>query len=134
MALALLLGLLLLWLTFGSQALRDRKHWPAIGAALLGLVLMAKGREFAGILLIGGSALWLRKPWRRRTNVAHFDNSLARAEACDLLGVPANADRATIIAAHRRLIARNHPDSGGSAGLAARLNAARDLLLKSQHP
>ena len=31
--------------------------------------------------------------------------------------------------AHRRLIARVHPDAGGSAELAHRVNAARDTLL-----
>jgi curved DNA-binding protein CbpA len=40
------------------------------------------------------------------------------------------ADRAEIHAAYRRLMQRAHPDRGGSAGLAAQLNAARDRLLK----
>ncbi len=35
----------------------------------------------------------------------------------------------TIRAAHPRLIAGVHPDRGGSAELARRVNAARDLLL-----
>ncbi len=47
-----------------------------------------------------------------------------------LLGVGPNADADTIRAAHRRLIARVHPDAGGSAELARRTNAARDLLLQ----
>lgn len=49
-------------------------------------------------------------------------------EARDILGVDAGADRAAIEAAYRRLIRRIHPDHGGTAGLAARLNAARDRL------
>jgi curved DNA-binding protein CbpA len=51
------------------------------------------------------------------------------AEARQLLGVPEDADRETINTAHRRLIARVHPDVGGSAELARRVNAARDILL-----
>ena len=43
------------------------------------------------------------------------------------LGLEAGDDE--IIAAHRRLIARVHPDRGGSADLARRVNQARDLLL-----
>ncbi len=35
----------------------------------------------------------------------------------------------TVRAAHCRLVASVHPDRGGSAELARRVNAARDLLL-----
>jgi curved DNA-binding protein CbpA len=45
------------------------------------------------------------------------------------LGVPDDADQETIRAAHRRLIAKVHPDAGGSADLARRVNAAREILL-----
>ena len=50
-------------------------------------------------------------------------------EARDLLGVSAQADEETIRAAHRRLIGRVHPDAGGSAALASKVNAARDVLV-----
>jgi len=52
------------------------------------------------------------------------------AEARAILGVERNADAATIRAAHRRLVVGVHPDRGGSAELARRVNAARDLLLR----
>jgi hypothetical protein len=55
--------------------------------------------------------------------------ALTVADARQLLGVAAGASPDEIAAAHRRLIARVHPDAGGSAGLAQRVNAARDLLL-----
>jgi curved DNA-binding protein CbpA len=50
-------------------------------------------------------------------------------EARQLLGVGLNANADEINAAHRRLIAQVHPDRGGTAELARRVNAARDLLL-----
>jgi hypothetical protein len=50
-------------------------------------------------------------------------------EARTLLGLGEGASLAEIRAAHRRLIARVHPDAGGSAGLATRVNAARDALV-----
>jgi len=51
------------------------------------------------------------------------------AEARAVLGVAEDADADAIRAAHRRLIAAVHPDGGGSADLARRVNAARDTLL-----
>lgn len=50
-------------------------------------------------------------------------------EARALLGVGEGASLAEIREAHRRLIARVHPDTGGSAELATRVNAARDALV-----
>lgn len=54
------------------------------------------------------------------------------AEARAVLGVGPDADADAIRTAHRRLAAQVHPDRGGSADLARRVNAARDLLLKSR--
>jgi uncharacterized protein with von Willebrand factor type A (vWA) domain len=53
-----------------------------------------------------------------------------RADALDILGLDARASDADIRAAHRRLLLAVHPDHGGSAELAQRVNAARDTLLK----
>ncbi len=54
------------------------------------------------------------------------------AEARRLLELPAGAGADEIRAAHRRLIARVHPDAGGSEELARRVNAARDVLIAEQ--
>jgi DnaJ homolog subfamily C member 19 len=55
---------------------------------------------------------------------------MSRGEAAKLLGVVPDADAEAISEAHRRLIARVHPDAGGSSELAARINEARDVMLK----
>lgn len=52
------------------------------------------------------------------------------AEAARLLEVSPDADAETIVGAHKRLIAKVHPDAGGSAELAAQVNRARDTLLR----
>lgn len=57
-------------------------------------------------------------------------NPMPRDEAARLLGVASDSDGTTVLEAHRRLIARVHPDMGGNDELAARINRARDVLLK----
>jgi len=78
------------------------------------------------ILLLVGVAFLL---WRWLAPKLRGVPDVARAR--NLLGVSAGAGREEILAAHRRLVAKVHPDAGGSAGLAAELNAARDVLLRS---
>jgi curved DNA-binding protein CbpA len=50
-------------------------------------------------------------------------------EARSVLGLEEGATPAQIKAAYTRLMRMAHPDKGGTAGLAAQLNAARDRLL-----
>lgn len=80
--------------------------------------------KFVVLALIAVAAwVWLRPKAR---NTPRLDQVEARA----VLGVAPDADAAAIRAAHRRLIAAVHPDRGGSAELARRINLARDVLLK----
>lgn len=51
-------------------------------------------------------------------------------EARRILGVSEGATEAEIQEAYTRLMRMAHPDAGGTSGLAAQLNAARDRLLK----
>jgi hypothetical protein len=54
---------------------------------------------------------------------------MTRQEALATLGLQEGTTEDEIRAAHRRLILRMHPDAGGSAELAARINRAKDVLL-----
>lgn len=54
---------------------------------------------------------------------------MTREEALAVLGLVEGASEDDIKAAHRRLIQRMHPDVGGTADLAARINRAKDVLL-----
>jgi curved DNA-binding protein CbpA len=56
---------------------------------------------------------------------------MTRQEALATLGLQEGATENEVRAAHRRLILRMHPDAGGSAELAARINRAKDILLGS---
>ncbi len=56
--------------------------------------------------------------------------SMSQDEALAILGLDQTANDADIIAAHRALMQKLHPDRGGNDYLASKLNEARDLLLK----
>ena len=57
-------------------------------------------------------------------------SGMPKGEAAKLLGVASDAGSEAVLEAHRRLIMKVHPDAGGSAELAARINEARDTMLK----
>lgn len=80
----------------------------------------------AKLILLLALAAAIYMWWQQRSRKA----ALMRPEdARALLGVSESATLAEIRDAHRRLIARVHPDAGGSAELATRVNTARDTLV-----
>ena len=58
------------------------------------------------------------------------NNDLSKDDAYQVLGLPPTATKDEVIKAHKRLMQRLHPDRGGSDYLAAKINAAKDQLLK----
>ncbi len=123
----------------GRQTERARRgHWR-ISATILstalfaGAVLAASRGVWLAAVGMAGAGLWLAiqsriRPAPSRAPVAE---RMSEAEARSILGVSADATTQDVQAAWRRLMARAHPDQGGTEGLAARVNAARDRLLKS---
>ena len=69
--------------------------------------------------------------WRQAQQAPPRDphTDMTRKEALAILGLQEGATDQEIHAAHRRLIVRMHPDAGGSAELAARINRAKDVLI-----
>ena len=63
------------------------------------------------------------------TSQRNHSGQMSVDEALKLLGLKPDATTDEIKAAHRRLMKQVHPDTGGSAYLAARVNEAKDILL-----
>lgn len=105
-----------------------RLHW--LSAALTGAVPFLRRLtsllRFAPLLqkLLG------RKPGGPAAKAPVASSALTVDQARAMLEVLPSASKPDIVAAHRRLMVRNHPDRGGSNYIAAQLNSARDLLLK----
>lgn len=119
----------------GRQTEGPRRGQWRVAATLIAAVMLAggalaltKGAWISGVALVG-AALWLTVSSRIRS-VAPPAAGLSDTEARSILGVGADATPEAINAAWRRLMGRAHPDQGGTEGLAARLNAARDRLLR----
>ena len=55
---------------------------------------------------------------------------MTKEEACEILGLEQGASGQSVTQAHRRLMKKMHPDHGGTTDDAARLNQARDILLR----
>ncbi len=102
-------------------------------AAFAGAAFLAVrgGWAFAPVLIILG--LWLAMSARGQgagAGPAPRTSAMSEQDARSILGVDGEATSEEIQAAYTRLMRRAHPDAGGSAGLAAQLNAARDRLLR----
>lgn len=106
----------------------------AFGVGLAAFVFALTGKLPAAIAIL--AALWpIAMAYLKNRPVAApplgAGLPLTEQEAYNVLGLPPGAGEDDIRAAHLRLMKKVHPDQKGSNWLAKKINAARDLLLKS---
>lgn len=114
-------------------AATGRVHW--LGALLASALA---GMRF--LLPIIFKSLPLLAPFLKRAKAEQADNNsnantansrdMTKDEAFAILGLDHNATEEEIVMAHRRLIQKLHPDTGGNEYLATQLNIAKAVLLK----
>ena len=81
----------------------------------------------------GASAFSFTSTWFARNFYdGGFEDKMTKREAALILGIRESATAERIKDAHRRILIINHPDKGGSAYLGAKINEAKDLLLKGK--
>lgn len=149
-ALVIIIGL---WAAMGHlkrlpPAERKRLLWKlglwGAGAGLL--VLVATGRAHWLFAIVGallplaktalGLGLQFFPLWKQKQQTAGKPPSagpMSVREAMDTLGLKGDEQALTrdeVVSAHRKLMQKLHPDRGGNDFLAAKVNEAKELLIK----
>jgi len=146
---------LILWHKIGNAQGEERKKlifWSIIGgvAVVLGILAVTGHLNIITAAIAGLVALLPRLvhlvkylPFLNRlyqqnkpNQQAHTSQppprgkpSMTADEAMEILGLKAGYSNDDVIAAHRRMMQKNHPDRGGSDYLAAQINRAKETLL-----
>jgi hypothetical protein len=79
-----------------------------------------------------GNSSWMSDWFSKNFYDGGFEEKMSKREAALILGVRESASIDRIKEAHRKVMLLNHPDKGGSAYLTAKVNEAKDLLLKGR--
>ncbi len=141
----LVFGAALLWFLLWTQRTKPIVKFPQwrFGTAVAATAVFAvaaflaiRGQISSIVFIVLGLTLTAasRMPRAQTQSQAQVPDvvlgDISVAEAYAILDLKPGCTREEVQAAYTRLMKLVHPDKGGGAGLAAKLNAARDRLLK----
>ncbi len=133
------------WLLFrlagnGNQGARQMTTMKlVVWLVLVAVLFAAKLWPLAFMVLVAVGGVTAIEAWRDRAGAEDGEGAPAPApvpkrmnqeEALSVLGLKPGANADEVRAAHRKLIAQLHPDKGGTDYLAAKINEARDFLMR----
>lgn len=145
-----LLALALLFSGFVARrldlSLGTKRRLAAVGGLTVIAVLVLSGMRLgpfsvvAALVGIGLAAQQIMQEIGKRGDFSELNDEPPRAprratgmgevEALAVLGLEGAPSQEDIVAAHKRMIVRAHPDQGGSDYLAAKVNEAKQVLLQ----
>lgn len=117
-----------------ALAATGRIHW--LGAAFAGALVLIKQlgilalRFFPALAQIYGQQKASKNS--QSNGPATRSTAMSESEARQILEVGPNADIDEIKRAHRKQMRQQHPDHGGNTYFAAKLNEAKDVLVKAR--
>ena len=120
------LGLGIAVLLVVGLTITGRMHW--IGAVITGLLVGARQILPHLVKLFPMLASMRNKANTDGAAPPASSPNMSPKEALAVLGLEPGASEEDIVAAHRSMMQKNHPDRGGSDYLAAKINQAKDIL------
>lgn len=133
------------WLLFRLAGNGGGKKQPVnvmklvVWLTLVAVLFAAKLWPLALMVLLAAGGVTAIEAWGARAGAPETDERpapgtlprrMSEEEALSVLGLKRGANAEEIRAAHRKLIAQLHPDKGGTDYLAAKINEARDFLIR----
>ncbi len=128
---ALLFIILHWWANAEQGTAKNAVLWLIVPLiVLVAILLLMRGQIVTaiGLLTLAGWFLFGNKAKNPFENDGG-SSSMTRSEALAILGLEEGATIDDIKAAYRRLMAKAHPDVGGTGWMASKLNQAKKLLL-----